>query len=164
RRGLSGGDRERAEGPVGGGTGHEPDDAADLGPCRHPASGAAEDPGAGHLSHRRAQGNATPVRDHGACTDGPAQVRGKPAFTLHRADDPCRRFLPRHEPGFRGHPALAGTPLRKAWQMTDVRISPRAPRLDPRPVAHRVGLVALSTDLTIELDFARILAPAGIAV
>jgi maleate isomerase len=48
--------------------------------------------------------------------------------------------------------------------MTDVRISPRAPRLDPRPVAHRVGLVALSTDLTIELDFARILAPAGIAV
>ena len=44
------------------------------------------------------------------------------------------------------------------------RIPARAPRLDPRPVAHRIGLVALSTDHTIEVDFARILAPAGVAV
>ena len=48
--------------------------------------------------------------------------------------------------------------------MTDIRIPARAPRLDPRPVAHRIGLVALSTDHTIEVDFARILAPAGVAV
>jgi maleate isomerase len=48
--------------------------------------------------------------------------------------------------------------------VTDIRIPARAPRLDPRPVAHRIGLVALSTDHTIEVDFARILAPAGVAV
>jgi len=48
--------------------------------------------------------------------------------------------------------------------MTEIAISPAQPRLDPRPVARRVGLVALSTDHTIEVDFARILAPAGIGV
>ena len=48
--------------------------------------------------------------------------------------------------------------------MTDILISPRKPRLDPRPVAHRVGLVALSTDHTTEVDFARILGPTGIGV
>ncbi len=48
--------------------------------------------------------------------------------------------------------------------MTGIIISPRAPRLDPRPLAHRIGLVALSTDHTTEVDFARILAPAGIGV
>lgn len=48
--------------------------------------------------------------------------------------------------------------------MTEILVSPRAPRLDPRPVAHRVGLVALSTDHTSEVDYARILTPAGIAV
>lgn len=48
--------------------------------------------------------------------------------------------------------------------MTDIQISPRKPRLDPRPVARRIGLVALATDHTIEVDFARILAPAGIGV
>jgi maleate isomerase len=48
--------------------------------------------------------------------------------------------------------------------MTEITISPTQPRLDPRPVARRVGLVALSTDHTIEVDFARILAPAGIGV
>lgn len=48
--------------------------------------------------------------------------------------------------------------------MTEILVSPHAPRLDPRPVAHRVGLVALSTDHTSEVDYARILTPAGIAV
>jgi len=48
--------------------------------------------------------------------------------------------------------------------MTEIHVATRKPRLDPRPVAHRVGLVALSTDHTIEVDFARILAPAGIGV
>jgi maleate isomerase len=48
--------------------------------------------------------------------------------------------------------------------VTDILISPRAPRLDPRPVAHRIGLIALSTDHTTEVDFARILAPAGIGI
>lgn len=48
--------------------------------------------------------------------------------------------------------------------MTDIRISPRTPRLDQRPVMHRIGLIALSTDHTTEVDFARILAPAGIGI
>ncbi len=48
--------------------------------------------------------------------------------------------------------------------MTDILVSPRRPRLDPRPVAHRIGLVALSTDHTTEVDFARILGLAGIGV
>lgn len=48
--------------------------------------------------------------------------------------------------------------------MTEIQISTRSPRLDPRPVAHRVGLVALSTDHTSEVDYARILCPAGIGV
>lgn len=48
--------------------------------------------------------------------------------------------------------------------MTDILVSPRRPRLDDRPLAHRVGLVALSTDHTTEVDFARILAPAGIGI
>lgn len=48
--------------------------------------------------------------------------------------------------------------------MTEILVSPRAPRLDARPVAHRIGLVALSTDHTSEVDYARILAPAGISI
>ena len=40
----------------------------------------------------------------------------------------------------------------------------RAPRLDARPLPHRIGLVALATDHSIEPDFARVLAPAGVAV
>lgn len=48
--------------------------------------------------------------------------------------------------------------------MTQITISPRSPRLDPRPVAHRVGLVALSTDHTSEVDYARILTPAGVGI
>jgi maleate isomerase len=48
--------------------------------------------------------------------------------------------------------------------MIEILVSLRSPRLDPRPVAHRVGLVALSTDHTSELDYARILCPAGIGV
>jgi maleate isomerase len=48
--------------------------------------------------------------------------------------------------------------------MTEIVVSPIAPRLDVRPVAHRVGLVALSTDHTSEVDYARILAPAGVGI
>ncbi|MBW0159548.1 ectoine utilization protein EutA [Sedimentimonas flavescens] len=48
--------------------------------------------------------------------------------------------------------------------MTQIRVSERSPRLDPRPVAHRIGLVALSTDHTTEVDFARILAPQGVGI
>jgi len=48
--------------------------------------------------------------------------------------------------------------------MTDIRISARRPRLDPRAVAHRVGLVALATDHSSEVDYARILAPAGVGI
>lgn len=39
-----------------------------------------------------------------------------------------------------------------------------APQLDARPMAHRIGLVALATDHTTEVDFARILSPRGIGV
>lgn len=46
--------------------------------------------------------------------------------------------------------------------MTEIRIAPRQPRLDPRPVPHRVGVIALSTDHTMEVDYARILAPRNI--
>lgn len=48
--------------------------------------------------------------------------------------------------------------------MIDIHISARSPRLDARPVARRVGLVALSTDHTSEVDYTRILSPAGIAL
>lgn len=48
--------------------------------------------------------------------------------------------------------------------MTGIAVFPRAPRLDPRPVARRIGLVALSTDHTSEVDYARILAPAGFGI
>lgn len=45
-----------------------------------------------------------------------------------------------------------------------MQTAPRAARLDPRPMAHRIGLVALATDHTTEVDFARILSPRGIGV
>ncbi|WP_415182469.1 ectoine utilization protein EutA [Phaeovulum sp.] len=48
--------------------------------------------------------------------------------------------------------------------MTEILVSARKPRLDDRPVPHRVGLVALATDHTSEVDYARILAPRGIGV
>lgn len=48
--------------------------------------------------------------------------------------------------------------------MTDIVISCRAPRLDKRPVTHRIGLVALATDHTSEVDYARILTPAGVGI
>lgn len=48
--------------------------------------------------------------------------------------------------------------------MTKILVHPRPPRLDQRPIAHRVGLIALSTDHTTEVDFARVLAPAGIGI
>ena len=48
--------------------------------------------------------------------------------------------------------------------MTEIVTAARAPRLDARPFVHRIGLVTLSTDHTIEADFARIVAPRGIGV
>lgn len=48
--------------------------------------------------------------------------------------------------------------------MSEILVSPRKPRLDDRPVRHRVGLVALATDHTSEVDYARMLAPRGIGV
>lgn len=48
--------------------------------------------------------------------------------------------------------------------MTQIQVAERAPLLDPRPVAHRIGLVALATDHTTEVDFARILSPQGVGV
>lgn len=48
--------------------------------------------------------------------------------------------------------------------MTEIRISETHPRLDDRPLPRRVGLVALATDHTSEVDYARILAPRGVGV
>lgn len=44
-------------------------------------------------------------------------------------------------------------------QLLDLPVS-----LDDQPTPRRIGLVALSTDMTTEVDFARMLAPRGIAV
>ena len=44
------------------------------------------------------------------------------------------------------------------------RVSSLPVRLDPEPTPRRIGLVALSTDMTTEVDFARLLVPRGIAV
>ena len=48
--------------------------------------------------------------------------------------------------------------------MSEILVSPRKPVLDDRPVRHRIGLVALATDHTSEVDYARMLAPRGIGV
>lgn len=48
--------------------------------------------------------------------------------------------------------------------MTEILKAPRSPRLDARPYPRRIGLLALSTDHTFEMDFARIVAPRGIGV
>lgn len=48
--------------------------------------------------------------------------------------------------------------------MTEIAIAARSPVFDPRPFAHRIGLIALATDHTIEMDFARIVAPRDIGV
>lgn len=48
--------------------------------------------------------------------------------------------------------------------MTQISVSPRALRLDERPMRHRIGLVALATDHTSEVDYARMLVPRGIGV
>ncbi|AXC49485.1 ectoine utilization protein EutA [Paracoccus suum] len=44
------------------------------------------------------------------------------------------------------------------------RLSPLPVVLDRDPTPHRIGLIALSTDMTTELDYARVLVPRGIAV
>ena len=48
--------------------------------------------------------------------------------------------------------------------MVDIATFPRPPRLDDRPVRHRMGLVARATDHTSEVDYARILCPRGVGV
>lgn len=48
--------------------------------------------------------------------------------------------------------------------MSEILVSPRKPVLDDRPLRHRIGLVALATDHTSEVDYARMLAPRGIGV
>lgn len=42
--------------------------------------------------------------------------------------------------------------------------APPPVRLDAEPAPHRIGLIALATDMTTEMDYARALAPRGIAV
>lgn len=44
------------------------------------------------------------------------------------------------------------------------RISPLPVRLDAEPTPRRIGLIALATDMTTEMDYARMLVPRGIAV
>jgi maleate isomerase len=46
----------------------------------------------------------------------------------------------------------------------EIRLAPRRPLLEDRPLPRRVGLVALATDHTTEVDFARILVPRDIGV
>ncbi len=48
--------------------------------------------------------------------------------------------------------------------MTEILVSSKAPLLDARPLRHRVGLVALATDHTSEVDYARMLVPRGVGV
>ena len=48
--------------------------------------------------------------------------------------------------------------------MIEIRVASHEPRLDDRPLKHRIGLIALATDHTTEVDFARILAPRGVGV
>lgn len=48
--------------------------------------------------------------------------------------------------------------------MTEIHVAPRKPRLDDRPLPHRIGLVALATDHTSEVDYAQMLVPRGIGV
>jgi maleate isomerase len=48
--------------------------------------------------------------------------------------------------------------------MTEIQRATRVPRLDVRPMPHRVGLVALATDHTSEVDYARMLTPRGVGV
>lgn len=48
--------------------------------------------------------------------------------------------------------------------MTAIQVSPRVPRLDARPLRHRIGLIALATDHTSEVDYARMIAAHGVGV
>jgi len=48
--------------------------------------------------------------------------------------------------------------------MIDILVSPQKPRIDPRAMRHRVGLITLATDHTSEVDYARILVPHGVGV
>jgi maleate isomerase len=44
------------------------------------------------------------------------------------------------------------------------RLSPLPVRLDAEPMPRRIGLIALATDMTTEVDYARLLVPRGFAV
>ena len=48
--------------------------------------------------------------------------------------------------------------------MTEILVSTHRPRLDDRPLRHRIGLIALATDHTSEVDYARMLAAQGVGV
>lgn len=48
--------------------------------------------------------------------------------------------------------------------MTEIVISQKKPALDVRPLRHRVGLIALATDHTSEVDYAQMLVPRGVGV
>ncbi len=48
--------------------------------------------------------------------------------------------------------------------MIEITVSPQKPVLDDRPLRHRVGLIALATDHTSEVDYARMLVPQGVGV
>jgi len=48
--------------------------------------------------------------------------------------------------------------------MTEILISSRTPQSDNRPLRHRVGLIALATDHTSEVDYARMIAGQGVGV
>ncbi|MBK6467992.1 MAG: ectoine utilization protein EutA [Paracoccaceae bacterium] len=48
--------------------------------------------------------------------------------------------------------------------MTEILVSQKTPVLDARPLRHRVGLIALATDHTSEVDYARMLVPHGVGL
>ncbi|MDN5786539.1 ectoine utilization protein EutA [Pseudorhodobacter sp.] len=48
--------------------------------------------------------------------------------------------------------------------MTEIIVSTQKPVLDTRPLRHRVGLIALATDHTSEVDYARMLVPQGVGL
>src|SRR5690606_36165075 len=112
--------------------------------------------------HRHVQGNAAALGHHRAGADEPGEKRRQQQLPLYRADDAGRRVLPDHEPHLRRLPALAGRTLRPAggtlMRMPDLTLASRAPGLDDRPLAKRVGLIILATDHTTEVDFQRMVA------
>ena len=48
--------------------------------------------------------------------------------------------------------------------LPEIRVNPNRPKLDPRPLQKRVGLIILATDHTTEPDFARMVAGPDIGI